>query len=424
MEDGKSAPEDVQAHKDLNLTAEKERARLSRIVDGQQLAFGRLQQDPSWGLPNPRSLGGARIDFKVSVQMELAKFERAVLTQGITHARSAHAYRRALTGCVRSAQRALGRQIDSLEDLFTTDVIAAIARDDTPSSTKTDRLSRSTKQLERVVLRTYVRAIGVAGRTFNECNATIDRGLRLAAKRKGSRYRLLAGRPKEHGGSIPSLEDAKRFLQIAESEAFPSLEGLRLSAAAALTLFHGLRTKSVIVIEGGDFEWRREKLLLAITEKLVKGKPRRRTVEVCLPVVRRLLAWVNAYNTQVHRAGRSVSVGFGVPGAFFRLGNGRPWNDGSMREAYALCCERAGVDPFPPRALRRLYASGLADRLSAEEAALAGGWKGAGVFLRNYARSLGSWRRPLPGLEPKTPGESQDRRETVSERRKDVERAR
>ena len=84
----------------------------------------------------------------------------------------------------------------------------------------------------------------------------------------------------------------------------------------------------------------------------------------------------------------------------------------------------AGIAPFSPRALRRLYGSGLADLLPVQEAALAGGWKGDTIFLRHYARSLRVGRQPLPGIHLNTLTEPPDREDELLDLKGDLERAR
>ena len=57
-------------------------------------------------------------------------------------------------------------------------------------------------------------------------------------------------------------------------------------------------------------------------------------------------------------------IGFGEPSAFFRGLRGGRWRYDALRSAYARCCQVAGVTPFTPHGLRRLYDSGLSRTLT------------------------------------------------------------
>lgn len=367
--------------------------------DGRQLSLAELMPHPAWASTRPPRPRVQPPSLTERVQAQLRHFESALVAQGMVQPKSALAYRLGLTSAARHAQRYLGRPLEDLELVFDEEVIAAVALDDRPFSSRTHRLSLYVKHQERVALRAYLRAVGLTGRTFEEGCAILDRGFRRAARREGYSYFIPSGRPKQREPCRPPLEDVRRFLQASEAVG-RALEGSRLAAAAALSLWHGLRTVSVLSIDGSDFQWRRGTLYLVVREKAVNGSRERREIEVrgqAVPFLQRYVESVNCYSG---RMGWQDRIGFAIPGPFFRDQDGSRWKDYKLRKDYHLCCRIAEVPSFTPHALRRLHACGLAAALTIDEAAAAGGWRNAHVFLRHYARPLTSWQPQLSLDEP------------------------
>ena len=224
--------------------------------------------------------------------------------------------------------------------------------------------------------------------------------MRRAAQRRGYRYIIGAGRPESLDLYRPPQEDVARFLAVA-SHWRQAYAGPQLAAAAALCLYHGLRAVSVLAVDGTDLRWHRSSLFLKKKEKAVKGKRESQEIELRPEGVAFMLRCAASYNSHATAMGRRDRIGVGVPGPFFRSLTGRRWLYDSFLTACWRCCDDAGVPRFSPHALRRLYASRKgAAAWSVHEAALAGGWKNEGVFLRHYARSLRSWQPTFPMEEP------------------------
>ncbi len=365
--------------------------------EGRQLSLAELMPHPAWAFTTPPRPRVQPPPLTERVQAQLQHFESALVTQGIVCPRSALAYRLALTSAARHAQRHLDRPLEDLELVFDEEVIAAVALDDRPFSSRTHRLSLYTKQQERVALRAYLRAVGLTGRTFEEGCAILDRGFRRAARREGYSYSIPAGRPRLRDGYRPPLEDVRRFFQACPAVG-TGFAGPRLAAAAALSLWHDHRTFSVLSTDGSDFQLRRGTLYLVVKEKAADG--RCREIQVRAQAVPYFEKYVESFNSYAASMGWRDRIGFGIPGPFFRDQDGSRWKDDKIRRDYHLCCRIAGVPSFTPHALRRLHACGLAAALTIDEAAAAGGWRNVHVFLKHYARPLASWQPQLPLDEP------------------------
>jgi integrase len=362
-----------------------------------QRSFAELQPDPGWASTRPPSPKVELPPLSEGVQGQLRQFEAALVAQGSVEPGSAVTYRRLLTQVVRQAGRHLGRPLNSLDELYVEGVIAAVAADEAPLL-RAAPLTRRTKRAQRVALQAYLRAVGLTGRTFEEACAILDRGFRRAARRGRASYLIRAGRPSQDGYR-PPLEDVRRFLQAARGVG-NSFAGARLAAAAALALWHGLRSVSLEAIAGTDFQWRRGALFLMVTEKAVGGKRGRREEEVRGQVVPYLQRYIRAHNSDPTRKGWRQPVGFGLAGPFFRTLGGGPWRGQTIRSAYRRCCRAAAIAAFAPHSLRRAYGSGLAALLPIEEAPTAGGWRNPRVFLDHYARPMVDWQPRLPWDEP------------------------
>jgi len=366
-------------------------------VDPRQRSFAELAPGAVW--PAAPALRPQFPVLSPGVRAQARRFEAALVAQGIERPTSAHSHRKALESLAKMAQRHLERPLNGLEELYEEELMAAVVADDRYLDGSGAKLSRYTLRQRRVALGAYLRAIGLPGRTFEEARAAMDRALRRAARRRGYRYIIGAGRPEPLDHYRPPLEDVKSFLSMA-AHWQQAYAGPRLAAAAALSLWHGLRAVSVLTVDGGDFRWHRGSLFLRKKEKAVKGKRESQEIELRAQVVAFLLRYAASFNSFHSAMGRRDRIGLGVPGLFFRSLGGGPWIYNDMLMAYWRCCDAAAVPRFSPHGLRRLYASRMGAVLSAHEAALAGGWKNEGVFLRYYARSLRSWQPELPMSEP------------------------
>jgi len=371
----------------------------TNCADRRQMSFAEIALDPGWAATVPPRPAVDAPDLAPNVRAQAREFEAAVVALGIGRPNTGRTYRKALECVAKQAHRHLGRPLADMAELFEEKLIAAVAADDRPFDLSTPRLSRYTKRQQRVVLGAYLRAIGVPGLTYEQGRELLKRGFRRASQRRGYRYVIGAGRPEQRDSYRPSPEDVVRFLAAA-SRWRQFFAGPCLAAAAALTLWHGLRPVSVLAVDGRDFRWRRDALFLVAKEKAVSGKRERREIELRPPVVAFLARYVAAHNSYMASRGSSEVIGIGVAGPFFRGLRGGPWLYDALRGAYARCCRRAHVQPFTPQGLRRLYASGMAAVLSLAEAAIAGGWKNVGVFERHYARSLRKWQPELPAVRP------------------------
>lgn len=370
----------------------------TRVLAGQR-SFAELAPDPGWGTSRPPRPRVQAPQLQPAVRAQARRFETAVVEQGLARANSARTYRKALECLCKQAGRHLGKMLGDVAELYDIDLIAAVAVDDVPFDGSTYQLSRYTLRQRRVVLTAYLRAIGVPGITFEAGQELIKLGLRRASDRRGYRYIIPAGRPELRDRYRPPLADVTRFL-AASLTAGKAYAGARLAAAAALTLWHGLRPVSLLRIDGSDFSQRRGSLYLAYTEKAAKNKRARREIELRAPAAGFLQMYVSAFNSYAARVGSAQRIGFGEPGAFFRgLYEGR-WRYDALLAAYARRCQAAGLTPFTPYGLRRLYASGMANVLPIQEAAVAGGWDNERVFMRHYPRSLRPWQPPLALAEP------------------------
>ena len=366
-------------------------------IDPCQKSFAELAPRSIWpSAPPPRP------QFPVlspGVRAQARRFEAALVAQGIERRTSAHSHRKALESLAKMAQKHLGRPLNGLEELYEEELMAAVVADDRYLDGSGAKLSRYTLRQRRVALGAYLRAVGLPGRTFEEARAAMDRALRRAARRRGYRYIIGAGRPEPLDHYRPPQEDVARFLAVA-SHWCQAYTGPRLAAAAALSVWHGLRAVSVLAVDGRDLRWHRGSLFLKKKEKAVKGKRESQEIELRPQVMAFLLRYAASFNSYAAASGRRDQIGVGVPGPFFRSLTGRPWYYEGFLEACWRCCDIAGVPRFSPHSLRRLYSSRMGATVSVHEAALAGGWRNEGVYLRYYARSLRSWQPTFPMEEP------------------------
>ena len=115
-----------------------------------------------------------------------------------------------------------------------------------------------------------LKAVGVPHLRFEGAYSLVKKGFRRASTRRGNRYRIGAGRPERRDLYRPPLEDVKAFIAAAPS-GFNAYLGHCLAAAAALTLFHGLRPNSILSIDGTDSRWHRGSLYLEYRTKGGQG---------------------------------------------------------------------------------------------------------------------------------------------------------
>jgi integrase len=371
-------------------------------IDKRQLSFARLLPHPAWATHRPP---GPMVDAPAllpAVIKQLDDFEASLVSQGIVRPNSAWTYRKALACVCKQAELHVGRALNDIAELFEVELIAALAKDDRPFDRRTPQLSRYTKRQRRVVFFAYLRAVGVPGLSFEEGLVRLDEGLRRAATRRGYRYIIAAGRPEERDPYLPSIEDIHTFLKVAGSTG-NAFSGARLAAAAGLAFYHGLRPVSILGIDGNDFRRGALQLFVTINEKAVRGKAERREIQLDPRALRLLEEYIAAHNRYGERLSRAQRVGVGVPGPLFRETSGEAWGYNALRAAFAKTCRLAGITPFPPCALRHVYASGMAAVLPLDRAASAGGWKNSHVFSKHYARSRRAWGQPPVRVQPGLP---------------------
>jgi integrase len=333
------------------------------------------------------------------VRRQAREFEAALISQGIVRPNSARVYRKAIEALAKQAQRHLGRPLHDLAELYDQETLAALVVNDDPLDRATVRLSRYTLRQRRVALGAYLRAVGLPGLTFSQGLELLRSAFRRASIRRGYRFVILVGRPEQRDRYCPPLEDVRQFLEACRMSGHP-FAGPRLAAAATLMLLHGLRPVSVLAIQGSDLRWHGEDLFLTVKEKASRGKRERREIQLRPQAAVHLMRYIHAFNSWASSTGRPYHIGVGLKGPVFRSEDGRPWRYDDLRTAFLRYCQRAGIVPFTPYGLRRVFASGLSEVLSVEEAAVAGGWLNPKVYLQHYARSLGSWQPPLVGGEP------------------------
>lgn len=399
----------------MRLGAEMVRRKQAHYMESapaRQLCFAESYPHPAWATRKPPTPPVVTPELSTKVRRQTRSFEGALVSQGIVRSSSARTYRKALECVCKQAHRFLGRPLLDISELYDVDLIAAVAGDDEPFDQRTPQLSRYTMRQRRVVLSAYLRAVGVPSMTFEDGSALLGQGFRGASQRRGYRYVIGAGRPELREPYRPPLEDIARFLAGAESGG-NAFAGPRLAGAVALALWHGLRSVSVLKIDGDHFRTHRGDVFLSVREKAVKGKAEIREIQLRPQVIRFLERYIDAHNSYAARMGWTEAIAFGRPGPFFKGLSRRRWTYDSLRAAYKRHCQAMAVRPFAPHALRHVYACGMAAVLTLEEAAAAGGWKNPVVFMRNYARSTRQWKPAAGGRPPairlERPGSGPDR---------------
>jgi integrase len=329
-----------------------------------------------------------------SVRDEVGAFQATLLSQGRLRPGSVDAYGEAMALVAGQAQRFLGRPLAGLAEIYQVDVIAAVAQDDVPLDETKNRLRKSTLRLGRTALGAHLQAVGLPGMSYQEARAVLDQGFRLAARRRGYRYIIAAGRRPGHYYR-PPREDADRVKALARL-ASTTFVGPRNALVLTLARRTGLRCHSILAMDGADFSERHGQLFLLVTEK---GRAGRREIEIPADVIPELTRYETAYRRCALERGWP-QAGVGVAGPFWRGCSGKPWTYAGLLGMVRTYTRIAGVRPFTMHGLRHLRALVLESHAPPEEAALAGGWRNVGVFERHYARSLGLWRPELPGPEP------------------------
>jgi len=366
-----------------------------------QLSLSSVCPHPSWGSALPPKPSVEAPPLSANVRRQTHEFERAAVEHGLLTKGSARTYRKALECVVKQAGRLRGHPLEDMRDLYDEDLLAEIFRDDRPFDGSTPRLSRYTlRQRRGGPLGKYLQVIGFPDLTLTEGLALRRRACRRAAVRRGDGYMIAAGRPEQLDRYRPPIDDVKKFFNLASSFGH-SFTGPRLAAAAALTLWHGLRPVSLLAIDGTDFRWHLGSLFLVYRDKRSGNKPPLKEIQVRPEAADYLETYVRTFNSCMMRFGLPERVGFGASGPLFRGTRGRRWRYDSLRAAYAANIAAAGIPTFSAYGLRHLYGSGMASLVPVGEAAVGGGWANDRVFLRHYARSLRLWEPIEPTSEPR-----------------------
>jgi len=366
---------------------------MSRV---EQPSFADAGGDPIFRPLMPPSRGREIWPLLPTVREQARQFELALLRRGNLNQGSAKTYRKALEACLKQAQRYLERHITSAWEIFTLELIAAIARDDKPfDSLAGEKLSDQTMRQRRVVLRALIQTIGT---TFTEMEAygvqhrglgryqledVLDEGFRLAAVRRGMRWTLPVGRPStKHRRPTKDELDAIKAVAGASRTTF---HGSRNLAILALMPRLGIRPVTLLAIQGSDFRFQRDMLLVNIHEK---GRTGTRPVEVSAEVAGLVAIYIDKFNQWASDRGSDLRIGMGTAGAFWRGSSGRPLTYGALLSMARSCAAVAGVKTFHLHGLRHYRAAALGQYLDLEQAALAGGWHGTRVYERHYAATL------------------------------------
>lgn len=376
------------------------RRRLMPRDSRSQISFADVAIDPGWALTRPPRRQVSAPTLSPEVRQEARRFEHQAVALGLLTRESARTKRKALECLAKQAQRFLGRDLGGLAELYAEEVIAAVVLDDEPFDKEAVQLGRATLRQRRSLFGQYLQIMGVPGLPYEDGIALIKRGFRLAAHRRGYRYILGAGRPEQRDGYRPPMEDVQRFF-LATGRYGLWFAGHRLAAAAALSLYHGLRPVSLLNVRCEDFRWKGERLFLTIKEKRVKGKRERREVEVRRRVMPYLQAYQAAVNQTAAQRGWQVRLSISAgEGTFFLDQRGHPLAYDTLLRDFGACSKLASIQPFTAYGLRRLHASGLAALLPMGSAAAAGGWLNERVFGKHYARSLVDWQPRFLLAEP------------------------
>jgi integrase len=357
--------------------------------------------------PARRSRGRDVWPLAAPVLAELDAYESRLLRRGQVAADSAQVYRQALACVAKQGQRHLGKTIATVWEVYSADTIAAIARDDSPFDPQSDQLRKYTLRQRRVAIRSFARTMAdldPEGRALDELDCLVDEGLRKAGAWRGMRATIDAG-AKHRRHRRPTEEELEKVAAVAGGSRTTFL-GRRNRAALYFMARVGARSMTLLAMDGSDFQWRRGKLFARIREK---GRRGRRPIEVPADIVPLLRAYIDSFNGQALARGwgceigpgvKGPLIGFAVKGPFWRGPGGKPLTYHALLGMARTSASIAGVPDFHLHGLRHMRAGYLGKHLDSDEAALAGGWRGPGVYERHYASAVRSFGPEEPAREP------------------------
>ena len=245
-----------------------------------QLTFAEVLNEIE-GVPAKPTRGREAYPLRQDVLTELSEFESALIRQGQIGAGSARTYRKALACVLKQAQRVLGRQLTHVAGFYEVQLISAVAADDRPFDGIVEQISKYTIRQRRVAMGSYLKAVGLPGKSFEEAWSVLHDGLRGAGTRTGNRYAIAIGRP-ERRRYRPPAEDVAKVVAVALA-ARRSFVGVRNAAAIVLAQHVGLRSHSLLAIDGTDFSWRHGDLFVLVKEKARLGRYEREVPPNAIP---------------------------------------------------------------------------------------------------------------------------------------------
>jgi hypothetical protein len=124
-----------------------------------QRSFADVGGDEVFRKPPKPSRGQEIWPLKPATVSQLKDYKLTLIRQGNITPGSAHTYYKSMRTVVKQAQRHLGRQIDSVWEIYEIETIAAIAKDDRPFDSLVDQLADYTLKQRRVVLRSFIRTM-------------------------------------------------------------------------------------------------------------------------------------------------------------------------------------------------------------------------------------------------------------------------
>jgi len=215
----------------------------------------------------------------------------------------------------------------------------------------------------------YPELIAALGR---DPHAVIDEALRLVAIRVGGGYRLPGGKARKRGGYVPPTADIARVITTAgEAVGF---WGLRNRAFLSILLASGCRVNALRLLDGTKCVVLSDgRIRLFLHEK---RKTKRRQIELSRQDAEVLQAYMSAFNEHARLRGWTTRIEIGKTGRIWRNSGRSAWSYERVLAELRCACDSAGVTPFTPHGLRRVFATETANVLPRYTVQLAGGWQG------------------------------------------------